>query len=410
MKAMHLTFRLAVCVVALHSFPLTHSRSEDLTGPVWDFLESRCLDCHDDSTAKGDLDLAALEFDPASEANRKRWIKVHDKVEKGEMPPKKKAQPEPEERAAFLDALAHPLTGADLAHRLAEGGRVPARRLNRTEYEFTLRDLFELPHLEIKDSLPPDATAHGFDNQAEALALSRINIRAYLDAAEAEDAARLTRTLGPGDRAKLDQYLTSVREAEVQLQQAESWVTVPKPKVNMKPPEEITDQREFIQRTDIMLRLIRLAFETDSTRLITLHLDNFVGNPTVNLPCVSDGHHSLTHNSAKWDELKIIEKEQTKLFGSFLTALKSTGEGAETLLDRTMVFYGSQMSNAGRHDNTNLPALLAGGGLKHGQHLIFDAQNNHPLATLYVSMLQRLGVETDRFGSGTTTMQGLEMV
>ena len=98
-----------------------------------------------------------------------------------------------------------------------------------------------------------------------------------------------------------------------------------------------------------------------------------------------------------------------KVFASLLKKLKTTREQGDSLLDRTMVLYGSNMGNASSHDNRNLPTLLAGGGFKHGQHLSFDPDDNYTLGNLYVSMLQRLGIEADRFGSGTTTMSGLEM-
>ena len=88
---------------------------------------------------------------------------------------------------------------------------------------------------------------------------------------------------------------------------------------------------------------------------------------------------------------------------------RPSGEGEDTLLDRTMVLYGTNMGNANAHSCINLPILLAGGGFKHGQHLAFDTQRNYPLPNLYVSMLQRMGIESDKFASSTGTMRGLEM-
>ena len=94
----------------------------------------------------------------------------------------------------------------------------------------------------------------------------------------------------------------------------------------------------------------------------------------------------------------------------FMCVMTTKREDDARLLDRTMVLFGSNMGDANKHDNTNLPILLAGGGFKHGQHLAFDPKNNTPLCNLYITMLQRLGIETDRFGSGTRTLSGLEMV
>jgi hypothetical protein len=93
------------------------------------------------------------------------------------------------------------------------------------------------------------------------------------------------------------------------------------------------------------------------------------------------------------------------LFGG----LKNAREGEHTLLDRTMVFYGSNLGDANAHSTTNLPTLLAGGGFRHGQHLAFDRERNYPLPNLFVSVLQRLGIQTDSFASGTGTMRGLDM-
>ena len=99
-----------------------------------------------------------------------------------------------------------------------------------------------------------------------------------------------------------------------------------------------------------------------------------------------------------------------KAFGQLLGSLHSVQEDGQTLLNRTMVLYGSNLGNANSHDNKNMPMILAGGGFRHGQHLTFDQNNNYPLPNLFVSMLQRLGIEADRFASSTGTMRGLEMV
>ena len=93
----------------------------------------------------------------------------------------------------------------------------------------------------------------------------------------------------------------------------------------------------------------------------------------------------------------------------FLTALESTKEEGQSLLDRTQVLYGTPMGSANSHSNVNLPVLLAGGGFKHGQHLAFDQKNNYPLTNLYVSMLQRLGIETSSFSTGKGTIKGLDL-
>jgi hypothetical protein len=223
-------------------------------------------------------------------------------------------------------------------------------------------------------------------------------------------AKSLHRQMSGEDRDKLDEYLTSVREVEQQMIRQQEWERKPKPKVKGKAPADIRDQGDVIGRARLMFDLTHLALQNDSTRVITIMMEGFFIVPPIE--GVEEGYHTLSHhgqNHKKLEQLALVEDEHMKVLGDLLRKLHNTREGSSTLLDRTMVFYGSNLGNASSHDNRNLPAILAGGGFKHGQHLAFDAANNHPLATLYVSMLQRLGIEADRFGSGTTTMRGLEM-
>jgi hypothetical protein len=159
-----------------------------------------------------------------------------------------------------------------------------------------------------------------------------------------------------------------------------------------------------------MFEVVRLALETDSTRLITVLISQGF-NPKVDLPGVTLPHHALTHQGGAGDsrtQLRTIEEAQLKELQTLLVGLKAVKEQGEALLERTMLLYGSNLGNAATHATTNMPALLAGGGFKHGQHLAFDTKNNTPLCNLYVTMLQRLGIEVDKFSSSTGTMGGLK--
>lgn len=160
--------------------------------PVASFLEVHCYDCHDDFDQEGDLNLLDADFDLASPENFALWQHVYERLERGEMPPKKKPRPPREIRNTVERWLAEQLIAADRARR-AEEGRVRFRRLNRVEYEETLRDLLKLPGLEIKERLPPDAEAHGFDNVGSALRVSYVQMGRYLEAARSalKEAARL---------------------------------------------------------------------------------------------------------------------------------------------------------------------------------------------------------------------------
>ncbi len=147
------------------------------------FLQKHCVECHDPETKKGGLDLTALPFDLANPQNFATWVTVHDRVNAGEMPPKKKARPESAELAAFTNALASSLILSEQT-RMASEGRATQRRLNRYEYEDTLRDLFSLPCLEVKAFLPEDSEAHGFNKIGDALDVSHVQMARYLNAAE----------------------------------------------------------------------------------------------------------------------------------------------------------------------------------------------------------------------------------
>jgi hypothetical protein len=214
-----------------------------------------------------------------------------------------------------------------------------------------------------------------------------------------DQSRRLNRSLSVADQKRLDEYLSSVRELEKRLQSAESWEHKPKPKVDAAVPADIDDSREFVKRTRLMLDVVKLALETDSTRIVSLFIDTTV-------------IHNITHHGNRPEvlaELRAHEEGQFGALADFLKALEGAKEEGQTLLDRTMVLYGTCMGSANSHSNVNLPALLAGGGFKHGQHLAFDVKNNYPLTNLYVSMLQRLGIETSEFSTSKGTMAGLEL-
>lgn len=212
------------------------------------------------------------------------------------------------------------------------------------------------------------------------------------------------------DRQKLDEYFTAVREAELRLVKGEEWEHKPKPKVEVKKPVDIQDRNDVINKARLMYDMMHLALQTDSTRLITFFKNGI--NAVPNVEGVSQDYHNLSHHGkdpSKIKELAIIEEAQMTAFGEFLTKLNISKEGGTSLLENTQVLLGSNLGNASNHNNRNLPIILAGGGFKHGQHLAFDQEENYPLPKLYVSMLQRLGMETDSFAGTTGTMQGLEI-
>jgi hypothetical protein len=226
-----------------------------------------------------------------------------------------------------------------------------------------------------------------------------------------EQSKRLQSGLGAGDREKLDEYYTSVRELEQRLVTAEEWSKRPKPKVDAKQPQNINSGADLVGRTRLLFDLTHLALQTDSTRLITILLLGTSNVPPI--PGVSDGHHNLSHHGQdpeKLKQLKIVELAKLAELRDLIAKLKQSKEEGDTLLDRTMVFFSSNLGNASSHSCKNLPVLLFGGGFRHGQHLAFDPKDAPPLSNLYVTMLQRLGVQADKFGSSTGALTGLETV
>jgi BMFP domain-containing protein YqiC len=225
----------------------------------------------------------------------------------------------------------------------------------------------------------------------------------------------LQRSVGARDRDRLDQYFTSVRELERRMEMSKDWEKKPKPKINASVPLDPASPREYMDKVKLMYDMARLAFETDSTRSISLMLDS-VNSPALELhddTKITDGYHNLSHHGrseTKIGQLKAIDEWHMKLLAGLFKDLKGVKEDGDSLFDRTMVLYGTNLGNANTHVTTNLPTLFAGGGFRHGQHLGFDTSHNYPLPNLFVSMLQRMGIESDRFASATGTMRGLELV
>lgn len=228
-----------------------------------------------------------------------------------------------------------------------------------------------------------------------------------------EQANDLRRELGPRDRGRLDQYFSSVRDLEKRMAMSREWEKIPKPIVTSEAPIDPAGPSFYMEKTRLLYDIAQLAFETDTTRLITIMLDG-VSTPALMIDGVktTSDYHDLSHHGKseeKLDQLKAIDTGHMKLLADLFAKLKSVSEEGEPLLDRSMILYGTNFGSADKHICTNLPTLFAGGGFKHGQHIAFDTYRNYPLANLFVSMLQRMGLEADRFATSTGTMRGLDM-
>ncbi|WP_414661160.1 DUF1552 domain-containing protein [Horticoccus sp. 23ND18S-11] len=235
--------------------------------------------------------------------------------------------------------------------------------------------------------------------------VDRLDLKGSILDAVQGDAKSLERQLGQRDKEKLDEYFTSVRDVEKQIELRRQWAHVPKPDPKMKEPEN----KSFVSDLPVMYDLIALALQTDSTRIATFEIG---GDFEASAFGLNGGYHAFSHHGQRPEAIAALikmERYQVEQFARFLARLGSIQEGTGTLLDHSMVLFGSGMGNANAHTNGNLPIILAGGGFRHGEHKAYPATGpgRQPLCNLYVSMLQRFGIETAKFGTSTGTLTGL---
>ncbi len=231
-----------------------------------------------------------------------------------------------------------------------------------------------------------------------------------------EDAKRLNHRLSKSDQEKLDEYLTSVREVERKLQRQNEWIDVAKPKVKDSviqggDDDDVIVDLTYPYNTAVLYDLMVLALQTDSTRVISYGHPG--GNRLFPFEGITLGYHSLTHHGKRPDllkELTIIESFYAAQFSRFLTKLKSSKDSeGRSLLDSTVVLFGSGMGNASSHSSRNLPIMVAGGGFKGGQHHSFErsGRDGRPLSDLFVTILQQLGLEEENFSTSQGNLNHL---
>jgi hypothetical protein len=223
----------------------------------------------------------------------------------------------------------------------------------------------------------------------------------------ADDAKRLHAKLGINDQRKLDEYMTAVRELETRITKAGPVVAVGESKMAM-PAGVPADYESHIR---LLCDVLALAWQADLTRIATFVFANEGSNRPYRHIGVPDGHHDLSHHGGsreKLEKIKKINRFHMTQFAYFLEKLKNTKEGNGTLLDSAMVVYGSGNGDGNRHNHDDLPILLAGTGggtLAGGRHV--RCSKNTPLANLFLSLLERMGVEAERFGDSTGKLANL---
>ncbi len=225
-----------------------------------------------------------------------------------------------------------------------------------------------------------------------------------------EDTQTLVGTLGPADKRKMDEYLSSVREIEVRIQSAEREANAPKPGIEKPTGIPVT----FSEYVTLMFDLQAAAFQADLTRVSTMMIGREGSMRTYPEIAVADSHHPLTHhrnNPEFIEKVTQINALHLKLFEGFLAKLKATPDGDGSLLDHSLIVYGSGLGDGNRHTHENLPLLVAGkggGGIKSGRHIVYDKET--PVANLYMTLLDRVGVHPDSIGNSSGKLVQLSQV
>tara|TARA_B100001123_G_scaffold256446_1_gene285967 strand:- start:1128 stop:2267 length:1140 start_codon:yes stop_codon:yes gene_type:complete len=213
------------------------------------------------------------------------------------------------------------------------------------------------------------------------------------------------RQVSGADNQLLTDFLDSVRAAEATITEVQGWLDKPKPQVAAEPPADIPDLRDLIGRAQLLMDLVPLIVQTDSTRVISVMIQDHFVVPQVE--GVTGNHHNLSHHGqdrSKIAQLEKIETEILKCFGSLLSQMKEKPEQGGTLLDNTSILFGSNLGNANAHHARNLPVFLAGGGFQHGRYVAQKQGRDAPLCNLFVTMLNQAGLPTESFGQSNGTL------
>jgi len=250
------------------------------------------------------------------------------------------------------------------------------------------------------------------ENQSDrAATLQRYALRRSILDDVLDETRRLGKRLGKADREKLAQYYQSVRETETRVERLVDWVDVPKPEVDNTDLQLDSQSRNAHDRPmwiDVMMELSYLAMLTDTTRVISFEWSREAGG----FGGGGENHHELSHHggdAGMLQKLAAIDRFHLTRLNRFMDFLNATGEGGGSMLDNTIVVFGSGMNSGegGEHSPKNLPLLIAGGsslGVRHAGHVRHNIDDHPPLSNLLLSVIQKTGVETERFADSTSTL------
>jgi len=259
------------------------------------------------------------------------------------------------------------------------------------------RLVFERLFGDLDTSVPPETRARRLRHR-----------RSILDLV-GERSTELAGRLGPADRRKLDEYLSSIRDIERRIEKAEQDPTGLTPAID-KPSGIPVLYTDYVK---LMFDLYLVAFQTDQTRVVTMMMGREGSMRTYPEIGVPDPHHPLTHHrgNAEWIErVTQINTLHTQLFADFVEKLKTTPDGDGTLLDHSMIVYGSGLSDGNRHTHEDLPVLLVGrgGGFSLGRHIVYPRDT--PMTNLFLTLLDRMGVRPEKIGDSTGAIDHLTMI
>ncbi len=439
--------------------------SEAEADPSRALLDRYCVSCHNERVVSGrdaapsplasQLRAVGLMLDTLDPSNvgsdLETWETVVRKLRAGMMPPAGRPRPDDVMRDAFLARLETDLDAAWAAR--AEVPRTAIlHRLNRAEYGNVIRDLLALD-VDLAALLPTDDASYGFDNIADALGVSPLLLERYLTTARrvsrlavgrssvqpseatylapldltqdghvpglplgtrslldsvTADVGRLQKELGASDRRRVDEYLEAIRETERRIQKTEEYNSTQELAVPERP---IGIPEDFGTHAKLMIDLQVLAYQADLTRVTTFAFGHEASYRTFPEIGVSDPHHSLSHhqnNDEKLVDLGKVNHYHVETLAYYLGKLRSSPEGDGNLLDHSLLLYGSGMSDGNLHNHSPLPIVVAGGAAgrcKGGRHVSCPAET--PMSNLLLSMLDMVGVRTDRLGDSTGRLTDL---
>ena len=259
------------------------------------------------------------------------------------------------------------------------------------------RLVFERLFGDIDTSLPPEVRAR------------RLRYRRSILDLVGDRTTRLSADLGASDRRKLDEYLSSIREIEQRIERAEQDLTGLTPMID-KPSGIPVQYEDYV---NLMFDLQLVAFQTDQTRVVTMMMGREGSMRTYPEIGVPDPHHPLTHHRGNPEWIEKVTQVNTlhmKLFAGFIAKLKATPDGDGSLLDHSMIVYGSGLSDGNRHAHDDLPTLIVGrgGNLRTATHLVYPKQT--PMTNLFLTLLDRMGVQPEKIGDSTGMMEDLALL